>query len=187
MNLGFLQAKNAIRSEMLAKRDVLPPQQKALFDQQICHRLWQLIDHMNVQVLHSYLPMRSEVDIFPFIRRALLDGIKVIVPKTLSQGRLVHLELNSLDQLKPGRFGTQFPFPEFEYEGDYDLIIVPGLAFNPKGQRLGYGGGYYDRFLKTQPSALKVGVFYAFQYCEKIPVQEHDIALDQVIVPEDTD
>ncbi|MFT4755084.1 MAG: 5-formyltetrahydrofolate cyclo-ligase, partial [Salibacteraceae bacterium] len=68
-------------------------------------------------------------------------------------------------------------------EGHYDLIIVPGLAFDNQNFRVGYGGGYYDGFLANQNEALKVGVFYGFQEVESVPTESHDLVLDSIITP----
>ena len=68
------------------------------------------------------------------------------------------------------------------YTANYDLIIVPGLAFNKNNYRLGYGGGYYDTFLSEHPEAYKLGIFYPFQKVESLPLEEHDQQLDGILV-----
>ena len=66
--------------------------------------------------------------------------------------------------------------------GKYDLIIVPGLSFDESNFRLGYGGGYYDNFMSQHLDARKIGIFYPFQKIEKVPVEAHDLKLDEVLV-----
>ena len=70
------------------------------------------------------------------------------------------------------------------FNGRYDLIIVPGLAFDNRNYRVGYGGGYYDNFLVMQPESFKVGIFYPFQKVDVVPVEPHDICLDTILVKE---
>ena len=77
---------------------------------------------------------------------------------------------------------TEYPGGENEFSGTIDVIIVPGLAFDHEGGRLGYGGGYYDHFLSANPDALKVGVAYDFQLIDYVPTQCHDVRIDKVIV-----
>jgi 5-formyltetrahydrofolate cyclo-ligase len=89
--------------------------------------------------------------------------------------------LTSLQDLETGIKGTQHPALPNIYNGNYDLIIVPGLAFDAQRYRLGYGGGYYDNFLVAQPKAFKVGIFYPFQQVAAVPKEAHDVCLDSII------
>jgi 5-formyltetrahydrofolate cyclo-ligase len=91
--------------------------------------------------------------------------------------------LKSLDELESGVYGTSHPINGVEYFGDYDLIIVPGLAFDDRNQRLGYGGGYYDDFMKQYPHAHKLGICYPFQKVKQVPVELHDLKIDDVLYP----
>ena len=176
------ELKKKIRADMLALRNALIPEKKNEYDAWICSRIWALVISNQVKELHTYLPMGSEINIFPLIRKALSHRLTVFVPKALPNGQLTHLELRSLNQLQDGLFGTQHPFPEIEYKGSFDLIIVPGLACNKDKYRLGYGGGYYDRFLAAHPDAKSIGVFYPFQEVDELPVEEHDVPLQDVII-----
>ena len=90
--------------------------------------------------------------------------------------------LNSLDDLEKGVFGTKHPTGENEFDGEYDLIIVPGLSFDRNNYRLGYGGGYYDNFMVNYPAAKKIGIFYPFQEIENVPSETHDMMLDEILV-----
>src|SRR5690606_13105140 len=103
-------------------------------------------------------------------------------PKSLPKRQLVHLRLRSLDDLEPGIFGTQHPKGDEAYSGPFDLIIVPCLACDRNGFRLGYGGGYYDTFLSQYPDAFTVGIIYPFQRFDVLPVEAHDIPLRKVLI-----
>lgn len=170
-----------LRNQNLLLRNQLSLQEKKAKDKLICENLLDYIQNLNPKVVHTYLPMDSEIDFYAVIDYLLKQKITVVCPKTLDKPLLQHLVLKSLDQLEDGRYGTKFPSGENEYHGIYDLIIVPGLAYNSQKYRLGYGGGYYDHFLKSQPNAIKLGLFYSFQKYEDLPVESHDIALDIVM------
>ena len=169
----------------MEQRDNLDSKVKERYDRQICIDLWQIIEDRKCKTIHTYLSMGSEINLYPVIAKALEDGMNVVVPKTLKRGRLIHLKLNSLNELQPGLYNTRHPIPEMTYDGIYDLIIVPGLAFDHNKYRLGYGGGYYDRFLASIPDVMSVGLCYPFQMMENLPLEEHDISLDEVLVPDE--
>jgi len=173
--------KKALRIQMRQLRGAVDIEQKKAYDAWICQQLWQNIEETNMQTVHCYLPMDTEIDIRPLIRQMLTANLRVVTPKTLPGRQLKHLLLKSLDQIEKGVFGTTFPANSQEYQGTYDLIIVPGLAFDDEGNRLGYGGGYYDNFLIQHPEALKVGIFYPFQKVEQLPLEPHDFPLDQIL------
>lgn len=179
--LDISQQKRALRQQMRQRRGQLEPIAKAAYDNWVCEQVWQRIEQKAMQSVHCYLPMGTEIDIYPLIQRMLAAGIRVVNPKTLPKHQLEHLILESLDRLEKGVFGTTFPATGKEYRGSYDLILVPGLAFNEQGMRLGYGGGYYDNFLVQHPGALKMGIFYPFQKVEDLPVEDHDFPLDEVL------
>jgi 5-formyltetrahydrofolate cyclo-ligase len=126
--------------------------------------------------------MEREIDIAPLLQGLLHKQITVVCPKALSARVLENRILNSLDNLETGIKGTQHPALPQVYEGPYDLIIVPGLAFDHQKYRLGYGGGYYDGFLTTQPQAHKVGIFYPFQQADEVPREAHDVCLDEILL-----
>lgn len=166
---------------MLERRNKMPRKERNFFSDKICEQLWNLILEKDVQVVHSYLTMGSEVNILPLLKKALDKGITVVVPKTLKKRQMHNLILTNLKNMEAGIFNTYHPKDAEEYTGEYDLIIVAGLAFDKRGFRVGYGGGYYDIFLFDQDTAIKVGVCYPFQIMESVPFEEHDVQLDQVI------
>jgi 5-formyltetrahydrofolate cyclo-ligase len=125
--------------------------------------------------------------VLPLLQKALDAGLTVVVPKALKKRQMQNLVLHDLKNMEPGIFNTYHPKNSEEYPGEYDLIIVAGLAFDKKGYRVGYGGGYYDTFLAGQPEALKVGVCFPFQMMEEVPLEPHDIKLDGICMPSTDD
>lgn len=167
---------------MLKKRALLHPLKKQDYDKIICNRLAETIENVKAKVVHAYIPMGNEINIAPLIQQLLDKKITVVIPKTLKNRQLQNLILNSLNDLETGIAKTQHPANSIEYQGNCDVIIVPGLAFDKQNYRLGYGGGYYDGFLATQLNALKIGIFYPFQEVEKVPTEPHDEQLSAIYV-----
>lgn len=172
--------KRELRTSLRRQRDDLPLEWRQEYAARLCALLWERLQGRGVKVLHTYLPMGSELDVTPLIARALQAGWTVVCPRTLPKGQLEHLRLQGLQQVAHGRFGTMYPSGGQGYAGPYDAILVPGLAFDAAGNRLGYGGGYYDRFLPQQSQAFKVAPVYPFQLVEELPVQAHDRPVDWV-------
>jgi len=177
------EAKGVLRRKMLAERGTIPEIRKREWDDRICSRLLEIITQKNVKTIHTYIPFLTEIDIKPVIQFCFQNGIKVIAPKTLKARQLENRILSSLNDLETGIMGTLHPANTEIYSGKYDLIIVPGLAVDRQNYRLGYGGGYYDKFLKDNSSALRVGIYYPFQFMDEVPREAHDVALDRVIIP----
>ena len=183
MDDDITKAKKALRIEMRNERSTLNVDIKELGDASICKQLLDIIAERDIKAVHSYLPMGSEVDVLPVIKGLLKMGLKVVCPKTLPKRKLENRVLISLSDLEEGPMKTFHPKQSNIYTGNYDLIIVPGLAFDSNNFRVGYGGGYYDGFLAENKEALTVGVFYEFQKVDNVPRESHDLALDMIFTP----
>jgi 5-formyltetrahydrofolate cyclo-ligase len=182
--MNKVQAKKELRTIIQAKRNAIQVASKATYDAQIRESLWKLIEEKNCKAVHLYLPMGSEIDLYPLIQLLLDKQIKVYTPKTLKKRILEHLELVSLDELEDGLWGTKHPKGSQAYKGTFDLIVVPGLAFDKTHNRLGYGGGYYDNFLKQHENVAQVAIAYPFQVIEQVPVETHDVKVGAVLYHE---
>lgn len=181
MNSSIKQEKEKLREVMFARRKSLNHKEKRKHDKDICESLKKIILIKSPQVIHSYLPIKGEIDITPLLKWSMEKGIKVVCPKVLPKRQMSNLELISFKEIEVGPFRTIHPAGGIEYDGIIDLIILPGLAFDNSFNRLGYGGGYYDRFLVKHPDAYKVAVLYSFQLIESVPVEDHDVKMDQLI------
>ena len=176
--------KQQVRKDLLLKRDKMASREKQNYDDWICTELENIIRDRDCKVVHVYLPMRSEIDIRPLIEQLLLKNMDLVVSKTLKNRHLEHLILSSLDDLEEGMYGTSHPKDGVVFQGEMDVIIVPGVAFDLQNYRLGYGGGYYDSFLAEHAAAFSVGVCYPFQKIAAVPREKHDACLDLVLVKE---
>ena len=175
-----MQEKKDLRKTMLDRRNAMDAAEKKGHDERICTYLEQLAEERNVRAIHTYLPMGSEVDIRPFIEKMLARGITVATPKALKGRKMENLVLRSLTDLEDGIYGTKHPANSVEYTGNYGLFVIPGLAFDNHRYRLGYGSGYYDTFFSMHPTGYKLGICYPFQIVTHVPVEAHDVQLDEV-------
>lgn len=174
--------KSALRRHFRAVRDALDTHDER--SAMICARIAALPVYQAAHILHCYLPMRSEVNTLPLLRLAMSQGKRVVVPVVYQGTReLAHSWLESLDESEreTGVLGTPQPRSlNLTIAGVWDVIIVPMLAFDRNGYRLGYGGGYYDRLL-GRTHAPSVGAAFAVQETTSLHRERHDIPLDWIV------
>jgi len=141
----------------------------------------------SAEVVCSYVNFREEVETAEFIAALLREGRRVAVPVHLhgTAQPPIFAEIRSLSELAPNHFGILQPPPataRLVATAAIPLFLVPGLAFDPAGRRLGYGLGFYDRaFADAAPGALKVGLAFELQILESVPADPHDVPLDFVV------
>lgn len=176
-----MEEKKELRAAMQRSRERLDLAWKRQYDQRICARLKERVLQREAKTVHVYLPMGMEINIFPFISWLMETKRTVVAPKVLPERQLENLQLESLTGIEKGVFGTTHPSSGKVVEKGFDLVVVPGLAFDISNNRLGYGGGYYDRFLANHPSVYTIGIHYPFQLHKEIPVESHDIRLNERI------
>ncbi len=132
-----------------------------------------------------YMSMAGEVQTREFIEQAWADGKKVAVPKTdLSSHQIRFCYIENFEQVRPGVMGILEPVTCPCADGDGDaLIIMPGVAFDPGRHRVGYGGGFYDRYLEAHPGHPTAAVAFDFQIFDKVPAEVHDLQPDRIYTP----
>ncbi|MDE3000562.1 MAG: 5-formyltetrahydrofolate cyclo-ligase [Gemmatimonadota bacterium] len=131
----------------------------------------------------SYVSISNEVDTHTLIDLALNSGKRVAAPVLVPNRTLIHREIRGLAELKPSRFGLLEPSDEdgaVVPPDAFDIVLVPGLAFDCSGNRVGFGAGYYDRFL-SMALAIKIGLAYDFQLFDRLPTGPRDIPMDLVV------
>jgi 5-formyltetrahydrofolate cyclo-ligase len=176
--------KNRLREQMRARRRQLDPLRKAAVSQAIVSRLEALPVFQQAQVIHTYVAWRHEVDNHELIRRLLQAGRRVAVPKVEpATHQLRHYFIAGFSELKKGAFDILEPPAEqnrLAAPEQFGLVLVPGLAFDRTGNRLGMGEGYYDRFL-AQVRAPKIALAFDFQIVAQIPAEPHDQRVDVIV------
>lgn len=182
--------KGELRKEIKLKREVLDKDTKKIADEKIIKTLLENDIYKDSKVVFVYVNMDSEINTLEIIKELLVSDKIVAVPKvipvTLKERQMKALKINSLLQLnESGAFGILEPSIECEdISQQVDLIIIPGLAFDLKGNRLGYGGGFYDRFLRKFPNSKRVALCYDFQIYDEIPHEFFDEKVDLIISEE---
>ncbi len=175
--------KAGLRRKMLESRKALCAEDhrdKSLVIQQ---KLISSKEFSCAEVLALYSTIHNEVDTRKVIEMCLNSGKKVLLP-TVSAGRLLFRELNELSSMRKGKFGIpEPPATNKVFEPDQaDLIVLPGIAFDVKGHRVGYGKGYYDKSLHNLVGQGKlVGLCYDFQLVEEIAGEPHDVKVDMIV------
>jgi len=176
--------KSVFRENVKTQRAQVSPEVAQEAAMSLWTQLKQESFFQNSKRVAAFCSIGTEIDTMPLLAGILKSGKKLYLPKTDKTKTLIEFHpVRDLKTLTPGRFdileppeGTVLP-PE-----EIDLILVPGLAFDNRGHRLGYGQGFYDRYLKLiKPGCFTLGVAYSFQIIDKTPNIEHDIPVNAVL------
>ena len=175
--------KSELRKQVLQEMKAIPRTQKVTMDLALTERLLQHPFYQEAKIIATYLSFSHEFQTQELIEQALKDDKKVLIPKTYPKGRMDFVVYDS-QQLVKTSFGLLEPQGDLEVVdvSQIDLIHVPGLAFTREGYRIGYGGGYYDRYL-TGYKGHTISTLYPFQIQEFIP-DDHDIPVQEVLMYE---
>ena len=174
--------KSDLRAVIAAEVKALEPSYCESADAAICAAVWESELYKTAKTLFCYIGTDREIDTRALLLRALADGKTLALPLCTGKGIMEARAIRSLDDLVSGKYGILAPgtdCPVIAPE-DFDLVIVPCSTGNAKGQRLGYGGGFYDRYLgKTNcPRAL---LCREKLVKDDIPVEEHDLRMDYIV------
>lgn len=175
-----------IRKTMIEKRDALNSDLRNKFSEKIKNKILSNIFYKEAKSIFCFIGFGSEVNTIGIIEEALKDRKKVYVPRVRNKEMKV-IQIDSLDNLKPGVFGILEPEDGEEVKVDCDLILMPGVAFTKEGKRLGYGGGYYDKYLAQYNSnTLKIAIAYSIQVIDFIPTESYDKIVDHIVTEDFT-
>lgn len=174
--------KQELRKQFLEKRKAAPCEERLLWPRKIENHVIHLVTERRYETVFLYVAFRNEPETESIIRRLLLMGKTVAVPKCGANGEMTMHKITSFSDLSPGAYGIFEPSNNAPVSPDAaDLVLVPGCAFGRDMTRLGYGGGYYDRFLLKCTKACKVGVCFSISVTETLPVGEFDVKMDCVL------
>jgi 5-formyltetrahydrofolate cyclo-ligase len=137
--------------------------------------------YRSAKTIYGYLPYNQEVRTVPMLEKAIADGKKVAVPKVYGD-EMKFIYLDDLSAVEKGYAGIPEPVADSPVADDETaLVLMPGLAFDRDGHRIGYGGGFYDKFLAQEPNHPTLALCYDFQMLPKLQTEEFDIPVDQVL------
>lgn len=179
------EEKKRLRRLLLEQMRALPPAYCRRADEAIYRHVVSLPAYQTARTICAYVGMDCEINTKPLIERMLADGKRVGVPLCVGKGVMEMREIGGLDELQAGTWGILEPLPDAPLlrPEEIDLGLIPCVSGNEAGQRLGYGGGFYDAYLAKAPF-LRVLLCRKAMMTAPIPVEPHDAAMD-VVVSED--
>ncbi|RWX79423.1 5-formyltetrahydrofolate cyclo-ligase [Neorhizobium lilium] len=182
--MTIAEQKTALRKERLAVRDALPPVERIEKSLSIASHGLDALSFQTGTVISGFLPIRSEVDLRPLMAQLRDMGARLCVPVILDKQTIVFRELVRGAELVPGTFDTFGPGPDAA-ELDPQIMLVPLSVFDARGDRIGYGGGYYDRAIdRLHQKGLRpalIGIAFDCQEVASVPDEPHDVRLDAVL------
>ena len=148
----------------------------------VCQRLLHLPRILDAQTILAFMPMKDEVDILPAIEKLYEMGKDIVLPVVVNDTDMMLKKFEGTASLTEGRYGIKEPAGQpFTRHSEIDVAIVPGMAFDDNGNRLGRGKGYYDRFLCRLPNIYKIGVCFPFQLIDTVPTTPTDIVMNEIV------
>jgi 5-formyltetrahydrofolate cyclo-ligase len=178
--------KRDLRALVRAARDALPAETREALGARVAERLFSVPGFVDAGTVLAFSSFGSEVPTAPILDRLHRQGRRVALPRVRAEA----MEARGYrpgDPMTVARFGALEPVEgERLAPEEFDAVIVPGLAFDRQGFRVGYGGGHFDRFLeRVRADALTVGICFAIQLVDRIPTEAHDIAVRWVVTDEE--
>lgn len=173
--------KTALRREIREKKRAMLEAEMISRSEKLGALFVQSQAYQNANTVYGYLPYNQEVRTVPMLEQALRDGKRVAVPKIYGD-TMRFIYLNDLSKVEKNTMGIPEPVEDGPVAEDKTaLVLMPGLAFTKQGDRMGYGGGFYDRFLAEEQDHPTVALCYDFQIVESLPTEEFDIPVDTVL------
>lgn len=183
--MKIIKDKKELRIRVLNIRENISKVEKDLKDNIILEKLFESNLYKNSNNIFVYISFRDEINTIKLIEKAFLDNKNVYVPKVYNSNKIMKaIKIDSLDNLEKNKMGILEPKNDNLSidKNNIDLIIVPGAVFDEEFNRIGYGGGYYDRYLEEiSYKNNKIALAYDFQIISKIEAEDHDIKMDYII------
>lgn len=177
--------KAEIRTEVKRRRAAAELQELHEASLRIMERLTKLTVYQRAEVFLAYVDAKREVETRLLMQKAWEDGKRVAAPRVDGDGIMHYYVIESLEDLEPGSFGIMEPKAACPIcETEEGLLLMPGVAFDVNCHRVGYGGGYYDRYLEKHPGLVHIALAFEFQVFEEVPFEDHDILPEMILTEE---
>ena len=176
--------KKALRASIKQKRRALSIEYRQQASRKMQAELTRLPCYQAAEYIMLYMAMQDEVQLDELIAMVLKDGKKAVIPLVTGAGLMEAVELSDMADLVPDKYGIKTVSEEKRRliaPDKIDLIIVPGVAFDKAGHRLGMGGGFYDRFMLRASRAVRAALAYDCQLLVAVPAEVHDLTVDYII------
>ena len=173
--------KQALRKQIRQQKRAMTQEQIESASARLGELFLQSEQYRQAKTVYGYLPYNQEVRTVPMLEQAIRDGKRVAVPKVYgNEMRFIYID--DFTRVEKGYAGIPEPMDDGPVADDPTaLVLMPGLAFDPHGHRIGYGGGFYDRFLSAEPNHPTLALCYSFQMLPKLETEEFDIPVDCVL------
>ena len=172
--------KQQLRAAIRTRKQAMSPEEISRRSRHLCAMVRETDAYQQSKTIYGYLPFNQEVDLSFLLLQALAEGKQVALPKCYGKDMRFIL-VTGLTQVRHTPFGVPEPAADGPVASDKTgLVIVPGLLFDRRGYRIGYGGGYYDRFLCQEPDHPTIGLCYDFQLTDRLEADAHDVPVDLV-------
>lgn len=173
--------KKELRRRIREMKRAMTPSQIEIASKKLGQMFLASAQYQKAKTIYGYLPYNQEVRTEPILEQALQDGKRIAVPKIFGD-EMRFIYLNDLSQTEIGYCGIPEPVGDGpEADDETALVLMPGIAFDKEGHRIGYGGGFYDKFLAKEPSHPTVALCYDFQMVDFLETEAFDIPVDMVI------
>ena len=173
--------KAQLRKEIREMKRAMTEEEICRRSRILCEKFTQSQAYKNAETIYGYLPYNQEVRTWDALSKAMADGKRVAVPKVYGD-EMRFIYITDFSQIENGYCGIPEPIVDAPVAEDQTaLVLMPGLAFDREGHRIGYGGGFYDRFLFDEPDHPTLALCYNFQVKDSLPTEEFDIPVDTVI------
>ena len=189
MESTISEQKQALRKEMRSRRVSMSKEDRNIASHKIVSNLLNNSIYKSATTIMAYSSMPEEIQLNELFDNAFANDKILAIPLIIGRGTMCPVFLPTVEDLVVGDFGIMTvrqdkrQFVEFD---DIDCVIVPGAAFDRNGNRLGLGGGYYDRFLQHVPNAKRVALSFDYQLLETVPAEPHDAKMDIIITESET-
>lgn len=173
--------KQALRRYIRERKRAMTEEQIVAESEKLGHLFVQSDLYQQAKTVYGYLPYNQEVRTVPMLEQALRDGKRVAVPKVYGE-EMKFIYMDDLSKVEKGYAGIPEPIADEPVADDKTaLVLMPGLAFDKEGHRIGYGGGFYDKFLAAEPNHPTLALCYAFQMQARLETEEFDVPVDTVL------
>ncbi len=175
-----MTAKQQIRKKYKTLRNEMSSKEVRGKSDQICKNIIFSELFQNAEKILAYAPLGNEVDIRPVIEEGWKQKKKIAFPKVFGDA-MKYFEINDFSELEEGTFHVMEPKEDHLIDWSDALVLVPGVAFDRKKNRMGYGKGYYDRFFEGKTGCIELGVAYELQVAEQLPTEENDLPMEYLV------
>ena len=173
--------KTALRNSIRARKRAMTEEEIVSRSEALAQQFYASEAYKNAKTIYGYMPYNQEVRTVAMLEQALKDGKRVAIPKCYGD-EMKFIFIDDLTKVEKGYANIPEPIADGPVADDETaLVLMPGLAFDPQGHRIGYGGGFYDKFLSREPNHPTLALCYEFQMLEHLETEAHDIPVDYVL------